>query len=188
MSTIPVLALPDFSKPFILEIYDSTKAIGAVLMQQGRPLAYQSQALGIRNKGLSIYEKELLFLIIAVTKCRHYLLGSHFIIKTDHESLKYLIDQKISIILQQRWITKLLGLDYEIQIKRGKENIVADALSGKQQLEEASQGFGELSINAVMLTKSTWLSKVTNSYAGDPKARELLMKLAVKAPQMPAYS
>lgn len=68
-------------------------------MQQGRPIAFMSQVLGQKNQGMSIYEKELPSLIVVVTKWRHYLLGAHFIIKTDHESLKYLLEQKISTLL-----------------------------------------------------------------------------------------
>lgn len=56
---------------------DATKyGIGAVQMQGGRPIAYLSKSLGIRNQGLSTYEKELLALFTAVTKRRHYLIGS----------------------------------------------------------------------------------------------------------------
>lgn len=64
-----------------------------------------------------------------MNKWRHYLLGTRFIIKSDHESLKYLLDQNIYTPLQQKRLTKLMGLDYEIQYKKGKENVVADALS-----------------------------------------------------------
>ncbi|XP_027166158.1 uncharacterized protein LOC113766138 [Coffea eugenioides] len=104
MSRTPVLALPDFSKPFLLETDASQVAIGAVLMQQGRPIAYHSQALGQKNQTRSTYEKELLSLITAVQKWKHYLMGNHFIIKTDHESLKYLLDQKINTSLQQKMV------------------------------------------------------------------------------------
>ncbi|KAL3509375.1 hypothetical protein ACH5RR_028776 [Cinchona calisaya] len=133
MSTTPVLALPNFSQLFVLEINACHKGIEVVLMQLGRPLAFLSQALGPRNKELSIYEKELLSLITAVRKWRHYLLGNHLIIRTEHQSLKYLIEQRISIPFQQRWLTKLLGLDYEIQYKKGKENVVVDALSRRME-------------------------------------------------------
>ncbi|XP_027157202.1 uncharacterized protein LOC113758631 [Coffea eugenioides] len=102
MTQAPVLALPDFFRTFVLETDASQKTIGAVLMQQGRPIAFMSQALGPKNQTLSIYEKELLSLITAVGKWRHYLLGTHFIIKTDHESLKYLLEQKITTPLQQK--------------------------------------------------------------------------------------
>lgn len=90
-------------------------------MQQGQPLAYMSQVLGVRNQALSVYKKELLALISAVTKWRHYFLGSRFIIRINHHSLKYLLEQKVSTALQQKWLTKLTGFDYEIQLKQGRD-------------------------------------------------------------------
>jgi RNase H-like domain found in reverse transcriptase len=68
-------------------------------MQNKRPIAFFSQKLGIRNQGLSTYEKELLALITTITKWKHYLLGNEFIIKTDQISLKHLLDQKANIAL-----------------------------------------------------------------------------------------
>lgn len=55
-------------------------------------------------------------------------------IKTNHQSLKYLIEQKITTPLYQNWLTKLLGLSYEIQYKKETENIVADTLSMREEL------------------------------------------------------
>jgi hypothetical protein len=73
MSVTPVLALPDFALPFVIETDVCDDGLGAVLMQQGRPLAYLSKALGLKNRHLSIYEKEFLALIMAVDKWRLYL-------------------------------------------------------------------------------------------------------------------
>lgn len=58
IATAPVLALPDFSKNFILESDAADKGVGAVLVQEGRPLSYLSKASGPKHIGLSIYEKE----------------------------------------------------------------------------------------------------------------------------------
>jgi hypothetical protein len=60
------LALPNFSKQFQVETDASDLGVGAVLMQEGHPLAYISKALGPRTKGLSTYEKEYLAILIVV--------------------------------------------------------------------------------------------------------------------------
>ena len=153
-------------------------------MQQGRPIAYYSQVLGQNNQARSTYEKELLSLITAVHKWKHYLMGHHFIIKTDHESLKYLLDQKINTSLQQKWLVKLMGMDYEIQYRKGKENIVADALSRRGDLENIA----ETSVHTITAIKPQWLTMVAESYNSDEMAKEVLLKLAMGADALPDYS
>jgi hypothetical protein len=73
MSTTPVLAIPDYSTPFIVETDASNMGIGAVLMQRDRPVVFMSKALGPSHQKLSIYEKEFLALIMALEKWRPYL-------------------------------------------------------------------------------------------------------------------
>lgn len=119
ISSTHILALPNFNKSFVLEIDDSNVGIGAVLMQDGRPLAFLSKALPPRKKGLSTYEKELWALIYTIGKWMTYLFGHHFIVKTDHQSLKFLLEQRITTMLQHKWLTKLMGFGYEITYKKG---------------------------------------------------------------------
>ena len=69
----PVLALPDFSKPFQLQTDASDLGVGAVLLQDGHPLAFVSKALGPRTRALSTYEKEFLAILVAVEQWRSYL-------------------------------------------------------------------------------------------------------------------
>ena len=135
MCTTPVLALPDFTKTFVLECDASEKGINVVLMQEGRPLAFTSKQLSERNLGKSIYEKEMLAILHAVDLWHPYLLGKRFQIKTDHQNLKYFPEQHISSPEQKKWVTKLFGYDYEIIYKKGKDNVVADALSRKYEDE-----------------------------------------------------
>jgi hypothetical protein len=87
--------------------------------------------------GKSIYEKEMLAILHVVDLWCPYLLGKRFQIKTDHQSLKYFLEQRISSPEKQKWVTKLFGYYYEIIYKKGKDNVVADALSRKYEDEES---------------------------------------------------
>jgi hypothetical protein len=68
----PVLALPDFSKTFVLETDTCATGVGAVLMQEGHPLAFICEALGPKNQALSIYDKECLAILLAIDKWKSY--------------------------------------------------------------------------------------------------------------------
>jgi hypothetical protein len=104
-------------------------------MKKGRPLAFTSRQLSERNLGKPIYKNEMLAIMHAIDLWRPYLLGQHFQIKTDHQSLKYFMEQCISSPEQQKWVTKLFGYDYEIIYKKRKDNVVVDALSRKYEQE-----------------------------------------------------
>ena len=133
MATTPVLAMPNFTQSFTLETDASKSGVGAVLSQQSRPVAYFSRALGPKYLGLSTYEKELLAIIMAVQYWRYYLLGGHFIILTDQQSIRHFADQRLSTMLQQRWSTKLLGYDYIIRYRKGSENKVLSRMLGEEE-------------------------------------------------------
>ncbi|KAA8544712.1 hypothetical protein F0562_019441 [Nyssa sinensis] len=131
MTTTPVLAMPNFQEAFIIETDTSGDGIGAFLTQGGRPIAYMSCALGITKKSWSVYAKEMLAILEAFRLWRPYILGSKFYILTDQRSLKHLLEQRIATPERQKWVAKLLGYDYEIQYRPGRENSAADALSWK---------------------------------------------------------
>ena len=151
--TTPVLATPNFSKPFVVETDASGFGIGAVLMQDNTPLAFFSKLLGIRARQQSIYEKELMAVRLAVTKWKYYLMGRHFIVRTDQQSLRHLTQQTEIGGEYQKWVSRLLGYSFEVQYKPGKSNLVADALSRKT--------VGEIEFGT-LLTLTGWDWKVVD--------------------------
>lgn len=161
--------MPDFDKQFIVQTYASQKGIGVVLTQDGHPLAFISRSLGPKWQQLSVYEKELLAILFAVQKWEQYLMGSHFLIRDDQKSLKWLLQQKISTPFQQFWLSKLMGFDYEIQYKSGKENIAADALSRVQG--------SEILLMALSVVDSNLSTMILASYQLDDNLKSVIQSL-----------
>jgi hypothetical protein len=119
--------------------------------------------------------------ILHVTNLWHpYLLGKRFQIKTDHQSLKYFLEQRISSPEQQKWVTKIFGYDYEIIYKKGKENVVADALSCKYE--------DEGSLFSLSFIVPDWLQVVRQEWLQDPKSSQLIQQLQSSALAPPGYS
>lgn len=165
LTSAPVLALPNFSKEFVLETDASDFGIGDVLMQDNHPIAFLSQSLSSRNAALSTYEKECLAITLAVGKWRPYLQTRSFTIRTDHKSLLHLTEQRIHTRIQQKALLKLMDLDFSLVYKKGSSNLAADALS--RQVSQSP-------FLAISLSTPSWLSKLTNGYADDPQTQELL--------------
>jgi hypothetical protein len=130
-----VMSLLDFKKTFVLECDASRKGIRAILMQEGQSMAFTRKQLSEHHLGQSRYEKEMLAILHVVDLWCPYLLGQCFQIKTYHQSLKHFLEHRISSLEQQKWVTKIFGYDYEIIYKKGKENVVVDALSWKYENE-----------------------------------------------------
>ncbi|GKB95423.1 transposon ty3-I gag-pol polyprotein [Tanacetum coccineum] len=172
MMQAPVLALPNFGKEFIIETDASGTGIGAVLQQDGHPIAYMSKSLFTKHQALSTYEKEFLAVLLALEKWRGYVLDRHFIIKTNNLSLKYLLDQRFTTPFQTKWLPKLLGYDYQIMYKNGNDNATVDALSRVQM------NHGEISAMMVTSVVSELLEKIQQSCQDDPVLSERMLQLA----------
>jgi hypothetical protein len=168
-----VLRLLDFTKPFTIECDASRLRICAILMQEGQPIAFMSQTLKGKAIFFSTYENELLSLVFAVQKWRPYLLGQYFIIKTDQQSLKFILEHKVGTVTQQRWMSKLLSYDFVIEYKKGKENKVADALS--RVFEDS--GLQEPTCSLISFPTPTLLQELKLSYSTDPETQTLLQQL-----------
>ncbi|GMJ02151.1 hypothetical protein HRI_003884200 [Hibiscus trionum] len=165
-----VLSLPDFSLVFTVETDASDQGVGAVLVHKGKPLAFFSKGLGARYRGLSIYEKEMVAVLMVVKKWAAYLVGRHFIIKTDHQSLKFLAENQAITPFQQKWVVKMMGYDYEVQYRRRINNTVADALSRRPEITN----LGNMAVSRV---STDMMNMVAASWHNDEKLAKIIKKL-----------
>lgn len=179
MVSVPVLAMPEFEALFEVESDASAVGLGAVLMQKRKPLAFFSQALKERQKLKSVYELELMAIVFAIQKWRHYLLGRRFVVRTDQKSLKFLLEQREINMEYQRWLTKLLGFDFYIQYRPGLDNKAADALSRKVITPELSAVLGHAIIQ---------MEEISGEVDKDPELQILIKELEQKPDSHPNYS
>ena len=106
-------------------------------MQNGHHIAFFSKKLGPRRRSASTYHKELYAIVEAVQKWRQYLLGREFIIRSDQQSLRELLQQVIQTLEQHFYVRKLIGYKFSIEYKSGAANKVADALSCRDEEVDA---------------------------------------------------
>jgi hypothetical protein len=137
LSTGPVLQMPDFSRQFIVDCDASGTGFNVVLHQWQGPLAFFNCPFAARHSKLAAYERELIGLVQAVRHWRPYLWGRRFLVRTDHYSLKFLLDQWLSTVAQHQWLSKLFGFHFAVEYRPGRLNSVADALSRRD--EDASE-------------------------------------------------
>ncbi|WVZ98195.1 hypothetical protein U9M48_043664 [Paspalum notatum var. saurae] len=131
LTSAPVLAQPDITKPFDVYCDASGIGLGCVLMQEGRVIAYASCQLRKHEVNYPTHDLELLAVVYALKKWRHYLLGNTCHIYTDHKSLKYIFTQAELNMRQRRWLELIKDYDLEVHYHPGKSNVVVDALSRK---------------------------------------------------------
>jgi hypothetical protein len=112
----------------------------------------------------------MMAILHALKKWHPYLIGRHFKVKTDQDSLKYFLEQRLSSEEQQKWVTKILGYDFEIIYKKGKQNVVADALSRKDEDVEAF-------LYAISIIQPDWIIEARDEWKNDEKVWTLIQRL-----------
>lgn len=129
LTTSPVLAYPDFEKLFDITTDASSRAVGAILEQEGRVIFYASKTLTQVQSRWSATELELYGVMFGCQTFRHYVLGRHFRVYTDHLPLKgeiKLMNASSRIVRLQQHLSEY---DFEVVYKKGKLNTNADCLS-----------------------------------------------------------
>jgi hypothetical protein len=128
-----VLAQSDNTKSLDVYCDASGTGLGCVLMQDNQVIAYASRALRPHEQNYPTHDLELAAVVHALKIWRHYLMGAHFNIYTDHKTLKYIFTQADLNMRQRRWLELIKDYDLEVHYHPGKANVVAYALSRKAQ-------------------------------------------------------
>ncbi|GJT24197.1 putative reverse transcriptase domain-containing protein [Tanacetum coccineum] len=127
--------LPEGNDDFVVYCDASHQGLGAVLMQREKVIAYASRQLKPNEENYTTHDLELGAVVFALKIWRHYLYGTKCTVFTDHKSLQHILDQKELNMRQRRWLELLADYDCEIRYHPGKENVIADALSRKEQIK-----------------------------------------------------
>ena len=137
--TAPVLHMPDFERTFVVTTDASLVSVGAILEQdfgQGlQPVTFESRKLNPAEVRYSAYEHELLGIVWAISKWRHYFEGRKFIVQTDHSSLRHLPNQPSVNRRIWKWVSILQGYDMDIRHIPGRIN-PADTITRQIQAED----------------------------------------------------
>jgi hypothetical protein len=129
LTQAPLLQLPNFEKTFELECDASGIGIGGVLIQGGKPVAFFSEKLHGPSLNYSTYDKKLYALVRVLQTWQHYLWSKEFVIHSDRESFKYIKGQANLNKRHAKWIEFIESFSYIIKHKKGKDNMIANALS-----------------------------------------------------------
>lgn len=134
LTTAPCLINPNYNKPFIVQCDACRYGTGGLLAQMDengdeRPIAFTSKKLNKAQRNYTVTEQECLAVVRAIQKYRPYIEGQEFKVVTDHASLKWLMRQKDLSGRLARWAVKLQGYTFTIEHRKGRDNVVADALS-----------------------------------------------------------
>lgn len=134
----PILRLPDFNKLFQVRCDASGTAIGAVLSQEDRSVAFFSEKLNESRQKYSTYDKEFYAIVQALKHWRHYLLGNEFVLFTDNSALQYIMQQDKLNHKHAAWVEYLQNFTFVLKHISGQANKVADALSRRTLLLQES--------------------------------------------------
>ena len=131
ITTLPVLTYFDKSEKHTIQCNASKKGLGAVLLQESKPAMYVSRALTEMEQRYLNNEREPLAIVFALERLDHYTFGRIIAVQSDHPPLQSIWKKSIVSASPrlQRLLLRLAHYDLNIEFLRGKENVIADALS-----------------------------------------------------------
>ena len=131
LSSEACLAYYDPKKPVTLEMDASQKGVGAALFQNNRPVAFASKTLDQTQSNYPNIDRQMLAIVLDITRFHTYLYGRHFKVVTDHKPLVDIVDKPLHKAPPrlQRMLYKIQGYDFQLTYKPGNTMVLSDTLS-----------------------------------------------------------
>lgn len=154
VTVAPTLTFFDVNKPITMSVDASSEGIGAVIMQDEKPVAYGSRALTDCQRRYAQIEKELLAIVYGCEKFHQYVYGKEILVESDHKPLESIFKKPLhqAPMRLQRMLLRLQRYSLNVTYRPGKELHIADALSRaflKEQKEELLEK--DLEVNMITL-------------------------------------
>ena len=151
-------AYPDYNQPFEIYTNASNYQLGAVIIQNKRPIAYWSRLLQPMLMKYTTTEKELLAIILCLKEYEKILYGAKEIkVFTDHKNLTF---NTLSVKRGLRWRTYIDQFGVDLCYIEGKKNVLADCFLRLPQMESSFKEGGRLSLQTVInLIKFPWMTE-----------------------------
>ena len=162
---LPVLTYFDKTRKYIIQCDASKKGLGAVSLQESKPVMYVSRALTETEQRYSNIERELLAIVFALERLNHYTFGRTITVQSDHQPLQ--IIWKKSVVSAsprlQRLLLRLAHYHLNIEFLRGKENVIADALSRVCPLQSSNSKAKDSNVDVIPVHYITQTAPVSKT-------------------------
>lgn len=168
LTSAPVLCHASAEKTFIVSTDASKYAVGASLEQNGHPIAYLSHRLSDPETRWDTGDQELLAFMIALREWSVYLRGRKFILRTDHEPIRYLQSKSKLTGRQYRWLDTLQEFSYDVEHIPGRQHVVPDALSRRPDHTP------QIRLKAITMRDPQFPKRIKNAYPYDKWAKSLI--------------
>ena len=181
VTSTPVLRYYDPSKPVLLSVDASSTGLGAVLVQEGKPVAFASRALTPAQQKYAQIEKELLAIVYGCNKFHQYVYGRTVHVESDHKPLEAIMQKNLNQapLRLQRMLLNLQKYDLKVKYKPGLTMQLADTLS-RNYLPESKEvlvddlGICEITIPAHLPVTKPKYEEFKKATADDPVMQQLI--------------
>jgi hypothetical protein len=199
LSAAPVLQYYDVTKPTVIQCDSSQNGIGAVTLQDGKPVEYASRAMTKTERdSYAQIEKELLAIVFSMNRFHSYVYGKRVTVETDHKPLISIVKKSLSSAPKrlQRMLLQLQRYDFELVYRPGTQMVVADTLSrafppAVVETNEFSEELAALCDDQQheelrMVASPRTINIIKNAAAGDEQYQQLIRQIVDGWPASPA--